>query len=72
MSNFRRLCAVAALAAAGTIGASQAVAGEYFTATLENDLFAGKDSGYSNGVGLSWGRDGFDRFGPDNLPGWLH
>jgi hypothetical protein len=44
----------------------------WFTVTLENDTFVGKDTGYSNGFALSWGHAGFTEFSPDNLPGWLH
>ena len=44
----------------------------WFTFTLENDLFVGKDTGYTNGFALSWGHAGFTEFSPDNLPGWLH
>lgn len=44
----------------------------WFTVTIENDVFVGKDTGYSNGFALSWARAGFNEFSPDNLPRWLH
>lgn len=62
---------VAALALAGALGAQSAAADKYVTLTLENDFFAGKDSGYSNDIGFGWARDGFDSFDGE-LPGWLH
>lgn len=42
----------------------------FLVATLENDLFAGGDSGYTNGIGLGWGYGGFDDF-DGRLPGWM-
>jgi len=44
----------------------------WFTVTLENDLFVGKDTGYTNGFALSWAHAGFTEFSPDNMPRWLH
>jgi hypothetical protein len=44
----------------------------WFTVTLENDLFVGEDTGYTNGIGLSWAHAGFTEFSPDNIPRWLH
>ena len=44
----------------------------WFTVTLENDVFVGKDTGYTNGFALSWAQAGFTEFSPDNLPRWLH
>ena len=43
----------------------------WFTVTLENDLFVGKDTGYTNGIALSWAHTGFTEFSPDNIPRWL-
>ncbi len=44
----------------------------WFTFTLENDLFVGKDNGYTSGIGLSWAHAGFTEFSPDNIPRWMH
>ena len=72
MTRFRTLSAAAALAVTTALAApGAAVAAEYFTLTLENDFFVGKDNGYSNGIGISWARDGFDSFEAGELPGWL-
>lgn len=30
----------------------------FVTITVENDLFAGRDGGYTNGIGYSWGQIG--------------
>jgi hypothetical protein len=45
---------------------------DWFTVTLENDLFLGDDNGYTNGIGLSWAHAGLTEFSPDNMPRWLH
>ena len=44
----------------------------WFTVTLENDAFLNKDTGYTNGIGVSWAHAGFTEFSPDNTPPWLH
>lgn len=44
----------------------------WFTVTLENDVFVGEDNGYTNGFALSWAHAGFTEFSPDNMPPWLH
>lgn len=45
---------------------------DWFTVMLENDIFAGKDNGYTNGIGVSWAQAGFTEFGPDNIPAWMY
>ena len=45
--------------------------GAFATLTLENDIFAGKDGGYTNGIGYSWGYGPFDEYGDSPAPGWL-
>ena len=42
----------------------------FLTLTWEND-WTTSDSGYSNGMGIGWGRGPFDRFDDAGLPGWL-
>lgn len=42
-----------------------------FTLTVENDLLAGKDSGYTSGVGATWTHAGLASFMDDRVPGWL-
>ncbi|MGQ7847153.1 lipid A deacylase LpxR family protein [Granulosicoccus sp. 3-233] len=43
----------------------------YFTFTFENDLFVGEDNGYTNGLGLTFGKGPFREFNDTNLPRWL-
>lgn len=43
----------------------------WFTITIENDIFVGKDNGYTNGIAVSWAHAGFTEFTPDNIPRWL-
>lgn len=62
--------AVISLAIADTAGAEEAAPPTYYTLTLENDLFAGKDNGYTNGFAFSWARGGFDTF-ENQAPGWI-
>jgi len=45
---------------------------EFFTFTFENDFFVGDDNGYTNGMGVTFGKGPFEEFDDDNLPGWLH
>jgi len=35
-------------------------------------LFVGDDDGYTNGMGITFGRGPFMEFNTDNLPNWLH
>jgi hypothetical protein len=42
----------------------------WLTLTWEND-WTSSDSGYTNGIGIGWGRGPFDRFEDAGLPGWL-
>lgn len=44
----------------------------FFTFTFENDAFVGEDDGYTNGIGLTFGKWPFDEFSYDNLPDWQH
>lgn len=45
--------------------------GEFATLTLENDLFAGKDGGYTNGIGYSWGYGPYNDYAESSAPSWL-
>ena len=45
---------------------------EWVNVTWENDFIADDDSGYTNGIGVSWGKGFFDEFNEDNLPGWIN
>ena len=45
---------------------------EFFTFTFENDLFVGDDNGYTNGMGITFGKGPFKEFNNENLPNWLH
>ncbi len=39
--------------------------------TWENDIIAGNDAGYTNGLGISWGKNGLQSF-DGALPSWLY
>ena len=43
----------------------------WITLTWENDFLAHEDSGYSNGLGISWGYGPFGTLENGPLPGWL-
>jgi hypothetical protein len=45
---------------------------DFLTLTYENDVFFGRDSGYTNGVGVSWAHGPFEKFGRDNIPRLAH
>lgn len=45
--------------------------GSFATLTLENDLFAGKDGGYTNGIGYSWGYGPYSDYADTDAPSWL-
>lgn len=62
------------LAAGGSRAAGDppAVPRDLVTVTLENDLFAGKDGGYTSGVAISWAHGGLGEFTAENMPGWMH
>ncbi len=45
---------------------------KFFTFTFENDTFVGEDNGYTNGIGITFGRAPFTEFNNENLPNWLH
>ena len=44
----------------------------FFTLTFENDAFVGEDDGFTNGLGLTYGRGPFISFTRDNIPRPLH
>lgn len=44
---------------------------DFFTLTMENDIIAGEDGGYTNGLAVSWANGPFDTFSEENTPGWL-
>ena len=44
---------------------------EFITFTFENDAFVMEDDGYTNGMGLTYGKGPFKQFNNDNLPNWL-
>jgi hypothetical protein len=44
---------------------------EWFVVTWENDLFAGSDDGYTNGIALAWARGPYEDFDSLQMPGWL-
>jgi len=43
----------------------------FVTITIENDLFAGRDGGYTNGFGFSWGSGPYNTLDATNSPKWL-
>jgi lipid A 3-O-deacylase len=45
---------------------------KFFTFTFENDAFVGNDNGYTNGMGLTFGKGPFKEFNNETLPNWLH
>lgn len=67
---FRIVLALTLLAS--TQSRAEETAPEFFTFTFENDLFVGEDSGYTNGMGFTFGTGPFEEFNNDNLPQWLH
>lgn len=69
--NVTRLLLLLLFAAADVHAAGES-RDDWFTVTLENDLFVGKDDGYTNGIALSWAHAGFTEFSPDIIPRWLH
>jgi lipid A 3-O-deacylase len=52
--------------------ADGSLGGGFLSATFENDALTGKDGGYTNGVGITWGRWGLHDFSTENVPGWMH
>ncbi len=44
---------------------------DWLQVTLENDLFADEDDGYTNGASLGWGYRNLPSFNSDVLPGWI-
>jgi lipid A 3-O-deacylase len=55
-----------------TIVQAQDKVPEFFTLTIENDLFVGEDDGYTNGIGFTFGKGPFNEFNDEVLPTWLH
>jgi lipid A 3-O-deacylase len=45
---------------------------EFFTLTIENDLFVGEDDGYTSGLGFTFGKGPFNEFNNEVLPNWLY
>jgi len=45
---------------------------QFFTFTFENDIFVGKDDGYTNGTGITFGTAGFDEFDTSNTSSWIY
>jgi lipid A 3-O-deacylase len=45
---------------------------EFTSLIVENDFFVGDDSGYTSGVGITFGKGPFLAFDKNNLPNWLH
>ena len=43
----------------------------FATLTFENDLFAGVDGGYTNGIGYSWGYAPYTDYADTSAPDWL-
>ena len=70
----KRLCAVLVVLSlvAGAARSEDSPHTEFFTVTLENDLFAGKDGGYTNGVAVTWAHGGLNEFTEKNIPAWIH
>lgn len=70
----KRLCAVLVVLSlvAGAARSEDSTHTEFFTVTLENDLFAGKDGGYTNGVAVTWAHGGLNEFTEKNIPAWIH
>lgn len=52
-------------------GVVETETGSFATLTIENDLFAGKDGGYTNGIGYSWGYGPYSDFAETSAPSWL-
>jgi len=44
----------------------------YITITYENDVFFGKDGGYTNGIGVFWAHGTFDEFNEEVIPRWVN
>lgn len=45
--------------------------GRAWTLTVENDIFAGKDGGYTNGLGFNVAYGPYESFGGSPMPDWL-
>jgi len=44
----------------------------FATLTIENDIIAGDDGGYTNGLAFSWAHGGFNEFDETAIPSWMH
>lgn len=40
--------------------------------TIDNDIVAGQDGGYTGGLGYNWGYTGLSEFDSESLPYWIH
>jgi hypothetical protein len=71
-ARYQYLCTALAifLLCSVSVGADEKVP-EFITFTFENDLFVGDDDGYTNGLGITYGKGPFKAFSNDNLPNWL-
>ncbi len=56
------------IATAGDAGTTQ----RWREITLDNDVFADDDGGYTGGISYGWGYSGFSDFNSENLPDWVH
>lgn len=54
-----------------SLGSAEDEVGSFATLTLENDLFAGMDGGYTNGIGFSWGYGPYSEYRDSSAPDWL-
>ncbi|MBN4055126.1 lipid A deacylase LpxR family protein [bacterium AH-315-K03] len=45
--------------------------GRWGTLTSENDIIAGDDGGYTNGISYTWGKGSFEKF-EDHTPDWIN
>jgi len=57
--------------AASAAWAQEAERANFVTITCENDVFFGRDSGYTNGIGFSWAHGPYDEF-EGNIPRLFH
>jgi lipid A 3-O-deacylase len=56
----------------GFVLASEAGQHDWLTITWENDVIASDDSGYTNGIGVSWGHGPLDQFTLESVPNWIY
>ena len=71
-SNLSYLVPMILLFVAGhSLGQTQEPGKTWHAVTWENDFIADDDSGYTNGIGYSWGYQGFGDMNQSPLPDWL-